>query len=185
MKKAYLLAVAVFAFVGCEKIKELADININLDYKETVDIPALPGGIDTIPPGTGVSAYFPGKGFATNSQQYLNQNKTNAELVKHVKLTKLSAVMQQPTSANFDFIDTLRIYMYSKDLEEKLVAYKYGVPKGQTSLEMDLVQDLNMKDYFLKDSMFVRFGGHFVGIPDSNSKVELSTTFNLLANPLQ
>lgn len=185
MKKAYVfIALATLAFASCDKITELADINTNIDYKETVNLPALPGNIDTLPPG-GLTAYFPGQGFATNSDQYVSEKGTSPNLVKHVKLTKLSTSVKDPASGNFDFVDTLQVFLFAKGMEEKLVAYKYNVPKGQSKIDLDCVADLNLKDYFLKDSMFLRFGGHFVSVPDSTSKIELATTFNMLANPLQ
>jgi hypothetical protein len=183
MKKTFIYACIALAFASCDKVKQLANINQNLTYTETISIPELPGGIDTLPPG-GVAAYFPGQGIPTNSQDYLNQFGTTAALITHVKMTKLAAVITQPSGANFDFIDTINVYLSANGLDEKLVAYKHGISKGLTSIDLDCPSDINLKEYFLKDTMYLRFGGHFVGVPKSDSKIDLTSTFNLLANPL-
>ncbi len=128
--------------------------------------------------------YFPGKGIPTNSAQYMKDYKTSGELINFVKLTKLTANIQEPQNGNFDFVDTIQVFLKADGLEEKLVAYKYGIPKGQSSVDLDRA-DVDLKQYFLKDTMFLRFGGHFVGVPAAASKVELNTTFNLDANPLK
>ena len=92
--------------------------------------------------------------------------------------------MKEPSGSNFDFMDTIRVYVSAQGLEEKLAAKKYGIPKGQQTLELDC-EDVNLKEYFIKDTMYIRFGGHFTGVPDSNAKIELTPTFNMLANPLK
>ena len=183
MKKAFLFACVAIAFASCDKVKELANINQNLTYSESVTIPELPGGIDTLPPG-GITAYFPGQGVETKSQEYLGQFNTDASLITHVKLTELLAVIAQPPGGNFDFIDSINVYLTADGMEEKLVAYKHGIPKGTSNLSLDCATDINLKEYFLKDMMYLRFGGHFVGVPDSSCKIDLTYTFNLLANPL-
>ncbi len=183
MRKAIIYTCLALAFASCDKVKNLANINQNLTYTESIDIPSLPGNIDTLPPG-GVTAYFPGQGIPTNSQAYLNQFNTKPSLITHVKLTKLQAVMQQPQGGNFDFIDSISVYLSAQGLDEKLVAYKYGIPKGTTTLDLECQPDLNIKEYFLKDTMYLRFGGHFVSVPAANSKIDLTSVFNLLANPL-
>lgn len=183
MRKAFIYTCVALAFASCDKVKELANINRDLTYSETISIPSLPGDIDTLPPG-GISAYFPGQGIATNSQAFIEEYQTSPNLINHVKLTKLATVSKEPAGGNFDFVDTLNVYLRADGLEEKLVAYKHGIPKGVSTIDLDCVSDINLKEYFLKDTMYLRFGGHFVGVPDSATKIELNSTFNLFANPL-
>ncbi|WP_276134173.1 hypothetical protein [Polluticoccus soli] len=186
MKKYYLvLALAASGLMSCEKLEHLGDISRDFTYTETVEMPEVPGlpDIDTLPEG-GFTGYAPTMAMATNSKQYVGESGSTPDLVKHAKMTKLLASILQPTGANFDFMDTVRMFVSAEGLEEKLIAYKYGIPKGTQQLDLD-VDSVNLKQYFLKDSMYIRFGGHFIGVPDSNTKVELKTTFNMLANPLK
>jgi hypothetical protein len=188
MKKYYLiLALAAAGITSCDKLKTLGDISRDFTYTEKVDMPSVPGlpaGVDSLPAG-GYTGYLPSRAVATNSKQHIGESGSTPDLVKHVKLTKFAAAIYQPAGANFDFTDTVRMYISAQGLEEKLAAYKYGVPKGTQNLELDVTPDVNLKDYFVKDSIYIRFGGHFVGTPDSATKLELTTTLNMLANPLQ
>ncbi len=177
-----MAALAILSFTSCDKLKHLTDINKDIEYKETVDLPGIPGG-DTVVPAGGLAADLPAYSIATNSKQYLAEYNTDAKLVTHVKLKSLTATLLQPSSQNFNFLDTLRLYVSATGQPEKLAAYKYGIAKGQNTIEMDVV-DFNLKEYFLQDSMYFRINGHFNGIPDSTSKIELKSVFNLLANPL-
>lgn len=182
MKKAALLLLAGATIVGCNKLKKLAEINVNFPYSNTVDLPGVPGGTQVIPPG-GISADMPTYATATNSKVYVNQYGTAPDKVISVKLTQLKAEIVQPSSQTFDYIDTIRVYMSATGLPEQLAAYKYGIAKGQTTLNLDCA-DVNLKEYYLKDTMYFRVNGHFVGIPDSATKIKLSSTFNMRANPL-
>lgn len=186
MKKYYLvLALGVTGLMSCEKLENLGDISRDFTYSETVDmpeVPQLPAGMDTLPAG-GYTGYVPAMAMATNSKQYVGESGSTADLVKHAKMIKISANMLQPGGANFDFMDTVRMYVSAQGLEEKLIGYKYGIPKGTQQLDLD-VDSVNLKEYFLKDTMYVRFGGHFVGVPDSNTRLDLKTTINMLANPI-
>ena len=187
MKKYYLIAaLAAVGLTSCEKLSTLGDISRDFTYTEKVDmpdVPGLPAGVDSLPLG-GFTGYVPTMAIATNSKQYIGESGTTPDLVKHARLTKMSAAILQPAGANFDFMDTVRMYLSGPGLEEKLVAYKYGIPKGTQTLDLD-VDTMNLKPYFIKDSMYVRFGGHFVGTPDSTTKLELKATINMLANPLK
>jgi hypothetical protein len=190
VKKSYLiLAFVAIGAVSCEKISNITDFaNISKDftYKETIEVPkveGLPEDLGPLPNG-GMTAYLPPMAFATNSKQYVSESGSAVDLVKEVKLKQLSASIIQPADKNFDFLDTLRVYASAPGLEEKLVAYKYGVPKGLQKLDLDL-EPVNMKEYFLKDTMYVRFGGHFNSVPSTESKIELSSVYNMIANPLQ
>ena len=187
MKKADLVAGALtLVAVACNKIEDLANISKDFTYTEVVDVPSitgLPSVIDSLPQG-GISADAPVMPMETNSAQYISESGSSANLVQHVKLVKFVTTMKEPSGSNFDFMDTIRVYVSAQGLEEKLAAKKYGIPKGQQTLELDC-EDVNLKEYFIKDTMYIRFGGHFTGVPDSNAKIELTPTFNMLANPLK
>jgi hypothetical protein len=183
MKKLFLFAALAIGFAGCVKIKDLTKITQDIDYEETIDIPGVPGGSKIIPPG-GISATYPANGFATNSTETLAKYDTKAENIENLTLTKLSLTMSQPDSQNLNFMDSVRVYISATGLEEKLAAYRYDIGKDQKTVNLDRSGD-NFKDYFLRDSIFFRVAGHFVSIPDSNSKMKMNMTFTLVANPLE
>lgn len=186
MKKALsLILLAGLGFAGCDKIKDLTDISKELTYDGSVEIPGVPGLPDTatiVPPG-GITGDFPIFGEATNSQQLIKDNNTSSDLVTHVTLTKLSLAMAAPDSANFNFMDTIRVYIGASGMKEELLGKKNGIPKNVKTVDLD-PENINIKEYFLKDSIFFRVNGHFVEVPRKGSKMDLKAVFNLLANPL-
>jgi len=179
-KRLLIIAAAAFTFSGC--IKNLTNINKEIDYSQEFSFSGVPGGGTTLPPG-GVRANFPIFAFATNAQQYIDQYKTSSDKITSLKLAKCNLTMSLPANGNFDYVDSIQIYLSATGLNEKLAAYKYDIPKGQNTISLDKSTD-EFKEYFLKDSMYVRVSAHFVAVPDSNSKINMETGFNMIANPL-
>jgi hypothetical protein len=185
MKKVFLPLAAIAILAGCTKLddlEKLADINKDMDYSQTVDVNGLPDGAPSLPPG-GVSQDLPKFAVETKSKQFIEENNTSAEYLKHVKLKKFVASVAKPDGKNFEFMDTIRIYLSAPGLPEILAAHKYGIPKGLKEVSLDC-DTTNLKEYILKDSVFFRVGGHYVAIPDTGSKLQFKSTFNFLANPL-
>jgi hypothetical protein len=173
-----MAALAVMVLFGCDKAKDLATIEQDITYQESLDIPfglsvPLQVNMDT-------SINY---AFATNYQSYLNTYHTSSDKVISTKMKKLSMRITTPANQNFDFLDTVRLYVYAPGLPEVLAAYKTPVPKGTQLVDLDVI-DVDLKQYFLKDSMYVRLNGFVNTLPQPNTNVNLSTTFRLKANPL-
>ncbi len=184
MRKIFAAIVFVsLAIAGCKKngAKNIANVDQDIVYQEEVEIPIggpipipIPGGIDT-------AMYY---AFATNYQSYLSEYNTSSDKAIHAKMKKLSMRITSAGTQNFDFMDSIKVYVVGKNgLPDQLVADKVPVPKGTQFVEMDVVGQ-NLKEYFLQDSMYVRLQGRINALPQLNTKINLSTTFNLLANPL-
>jgi hypothetical protein len=185
MKKAYLFLAAFALFAAsCDKIANLTDIEKDLSFNEIVDVPGKPVDVDTVLPGIPVIADLPKMAFATNSKDFLESNGSVAtsEYVHHVKLTKFTASIDMPQNGNFDWTDSIYVYISASGLNEVLAASK-TISKGQNSVDLNC-KDIDLKEYFLKDSMYVRFGGRFVDLPQEG-KIRIQPTFNIKANPLK
>ena len=182
-KSLILLAAALLVLcLACKKkTKELTNVDEDIPYSEEIAFPFGfgPGGIP-LPADT--TASFDTV-LLTNYKTYLAQYNTNESKVIHVKMKSLSMQVTAPPSQNLDFIDTVKVYLFGPTLPLKLVAYKTPVPNGVKIVDMDIV-DQNIKEYFLQDTLHVRLVGRINGLPASGTNVKLSTTFNLLANPL-
>jgi hypothetical protein len=184
MKKYLLFLVAGTAlFMSCGKTGGLGSISQDINSDATIYLPGVPG-YDTVLPG-GVNAYAPTLGVPTNTASTLQQSNISSDKVTSVYLTKMSVKIQEPAGQAFDIMDTIKVYISADGLEEKLMAHKYGVPAGQQSVDLDCESSVDMKDYFLKDKMNIRFGGHFVKEPDSTTQVRLDFTHKLTANVLK
>lgn len=177
-----IIAIAVFTLTSCDKLTSLADIKFSVTYNEQENVPGLPD--NPFIPSTGLTTSIPTIGVETKSQEYIQEYNTSEELIREVKISLLSLNIDEPSSQNFDIVDSLWLYVSGPGVEERLAAYKFDIPKNQQKLEMTL-EDLNLKEYFVKDSMFFRLKGHFYGAPDSATKITFNSKFDVIANPLE
>jgi len=180
MKRSILVmaALAVVVLFGCKKAKDLATIEQDITYQENLPIPF--GFTVPIPVNMDTSISY---AFATDYQTYLNTYHTSSDKVISTKMQKLSMRITTPANQNFDFLDTVKLYVNAPGLPEVLAAYKTPVPKGTQLVDLDVV-NVELKQYFLQDSMHVRLNGFVNTLPQPNTNVNLSTTFRLVANPL-
>lgn len=181
-KIALSIIATALVFSGCKKLKELATINKTIDYSEEADLPDIPRLTTTFPP-SGVTISLPPFTIPTYSKQFAEENKTATNLITSVKARELSLDLLKPEDKTFDYVDTLRLYASAPSIGERLVAYDYGIPKGQKTIKMNPV-DTDLKDMFAQDSMIFRLEGHFYDYPDSNTHVRMNASFNVSANPL-
>jgi len=175
----------VACFAGCSKIKQLANINVNIPYSAQVTVPAVEG--DTagfpLPPG-GVTLAFPSISVATNSQQYIAEYNTSTDKILNVDLQNLALQILAPANQNFNFLDSVEIYLSAPNQPQVLVAYAYNVPKGLTTLNLTTETGVNLKSYFIQDTIVFTMSAHVNAIPASGTQLNIASTFHLLANPL-
>ena len=175
-------ALSALAF-GCNKIKSIANINVDIPYNTQVSVPQIPGDTYGVPiPGTVV--VFPTVSAPTNSQQYLNQYHTSSSNIVQIDLKSLFMQILSPATQNFDFLDTVQLYMSAPMLPEVLMAYQYNIPKGSTTLNLTTITEVDMKSYFLADTMYLRMRTYINAVPASGTQLNIATTFHMIANPL-
>jgi len=189
---AIMFGSAVLFCTSCEKIsekvtdkvKEYTEFNEDIHYVEVMGIPDLPyvPGLDSIP-GGGLHASFPAIPLETNSKTIMEEYNTSPELISDVSVKAIGADFVYPLNGNFDALDTVELYLSARDLPEILVAFQRGIPQGSKRLDMECV-DLNIKEYFLEDTMWIRFAGHFVKFPDTATQISVDAVFNIIGNPL-
>jgi hypothetical protein len=187
MKKTLLIALLGISAIltGCSKFKQLVNIDVDIPYSSQVTVPqeqgyttgaALPtGGLEL--PSVTVS-------MATNSKTYLAQYGTAANMVVDVYLKSLSVQIQSPANQNFNFLDNIQIYLSANSLPEVLVASQSNIPAGSTSLDLTAKTDVNLKTYFLQDTIYLRVTAHINAIPAAGEQLNISSVFHLTANPL-
>jgi hypothetical protein len=187
MKQTGLLTGIAFValFASCNRITQLANINVNIPYSAQVTVPQVPGDAAGIPlPPGGISLPFPTMPIATNSQQYIAEYQTSAAKIVDVDLQSLALQILSPADQNFNFLDSVEIFISTSTLPEMLVAYAYDIPQGQTTLNLTTETNLNLKTYFIQDTIIFRMSAHINAIPASGTQLNIASTFHLLANPL-
>ncbi len=187
MKKMMILSVIAISavFASCNKVTQLANINVDIPYNQQVSVPQIPGAIYGIPlPPGGATLNFPAVPVATNSQDYIAQNKTSIEKVVNVYLKSLAIQILSPANQNFDFLDNIQVYISSKSQPERIIADQYNIPKGQTTLNLATSTDVNLKNYFIEDTIYFRLNAHINAVPISGTQLNIASVFHMLANPL-
>lgn len=182
MRKVIVCALAVLFLTACEKVKSLADIKFSVPNTQTFTVDGLSGN-PNIPVDTGLKASIPTITIPTNSEEYIKQYNTSSALITEVKLGELKLEALEPSTQNFDMVDSLWLYVSADGLPEILAASYFDIPKGLRTLELETT-DENVKEYFLKENMSFKIEGFFRSAPDSGSVFSLISRFDVVANPL-
>ena len=176
-----VLVLLVIAAVNCRKVRELANIEVNIPYSTQVSIPPYEDGEFPIP-NQGYTATIGPFQVATNSKQYMQDYNTSPEKVLSLRLNQLSVKLLSPENEALDFMDTIAVYMSAGELPEFLAAWYYGRPAGDS---VALVcSEQNLKEYFLKDMIQVTMKGNFNRTMEPGTAFEIHSVFRMVANPL-
>ncbi|MFN8308910.1 MAG: hypothetical protein U0T73_03010 [Chitinophagales bacterium] len=136
--------VVVLVLASCSALNKLTQFHV--DYNATFPVPG------TLPIGL-VNITTPDVN--TNSTQVFSNNNTNADLLQSVKLDQLIVTVKSPPGQNLDFVKSVELYLQADGLPEVLLATKYDIPDGLTSLTLDL-QNVELKEYLKKDKFRIR-----------------------------
>ena len=185
MKKLLAIAICVLVAVsGCKKVKSITEINKDIPYDQDLSLIAVDTSLAGLPlPAGGMGVNFPATPLPSNSETFFTQYNTSPDKIISAKLKKLNLILPGASAPNFDFADTIRLFLSAKALPEVLIAYTNNVPKGKQGIELTTV-DINLKEYFLKDTFYFREYVHFNAIPGVGSTVSIRSVWNLVANPL-
>jgi hypothetical protein len=126
MKKAVLLFPFLLLLLSsCKKLDQL--LTFEITSSEQIKIPA--SGLVNTPLITPVPV-------TVNSKQSFENNNTKAELVKDVRLTGLTLTIVDPAAENFNFLQSIRIYIGTNNNDKTLLASLNQVPTGVSTIEL-------------------------------------------------
>jgi hypothetical protein len=187
MKKTFIIVVCaglLFA-MGCAKLKSLTNININLPaYEGDINIPAIYDTTRVPFPTSGIYLTLPQQAVPTMSQQYISQYNTTSDKITSISISSATLQMVNPSGANFNYLDSISVYLSAPNLPTILLATKMSVPKGQNILNLDVPVDSSLKSYFLKDTIYLQAKAGFNNVPPASSDIKSKITFHMVANPL-
>jgi hypothetical protein len=187
MKRLPIIAlICLLGASGCQKVKHLADISVDIPYSTQVAVPQVSADTAGAPlPGGGVTLDLPPVSVATNSQQYLADYHTAASKILQVNLKAMTIQIAAPAGQNFDYMDSVQIYLGAPGQPEALVAWQYGISKGISTLVLATDANVNLKDYFVQETITFRMKTHINAVPASGEQLNIGAIFHLLANPLE
>lgn len=173
-------SIIMLVLVSCEKIRNMAVMNINLPYAQTLSVPT----IDTTGfPPEGMAVSFPTLALATNSIEVLNKYDIENEKIVAITLKSFIQKIVRGENRSFDFMDKIQVYISANGLSEKLMAYNNNIPKNTDSISMACIGG-DLKPYLVKDTIYLRVYGQFNKVPEQ-ADYELDFNFGLLADMLK
>lgn len=181
MKKIsiYLLGL-VFTVAACSKegtpVEQLTTVEVETEKKEVADIPTIPHTFE-IPPG-GIEWGLPKYPSATDSKTFFEVNKTSPNGVNTVKVKKIYLKLLSSDTSNFNFMDYVKVYISANGYDEILVGQQTNIPKGIKTIET-VPQDVELKNYFVQDTIYFRVVPHFIDYPPSSGQLEMGATFKV------
>lgn len=113
-----VLFIGSLSWVACEKVENLLTFRI----KNEVSF-MIPSAI-----GMNTPYAIPVPDVQTNASQSFENNDTDINKVKNIKLESLNLTISSPSNATFKPVKSINIYIVSEGLPKKLIAYKNDIP---------------------------------------------------------
>jgi hypothetical protein len=157
---------------GCKKIDQL--LTFEISEVEDITIPA--SSLLSIP----IIAPVP---VTANSKQRFENNNTKAELVKDVRLTKLTLTIVDPAAENFDFLKSIRIYIGTDQNDKVLLASLDNVPTAKSSIEL-LSENTKLESYIQAPSYTLYTEVALRSSIARELRVRAESRFRVTADPL-
>ncbi|MDD3079732.1 MAG: hypothetical protein PHH37_11620 [Paludibacter sp.] len=150
-----LIFLSVLALAGCSTLSDLT--KINLPFSQSVEVPAIPLTIDSIPLST--------PEIETNIDSVFTKYNISTDFVESVKLNSFKISIDENDSADLSFFSNIKIYITGENLSTVKIASATAVGDVR---EIDFtVEDVDLKDYILSD----KFGLKIVAGSDETTKV--------------
>jgi|GEM_PF-2633093 hypothetical protein len=157
--KFYAAAIVLLTLTSCNKLPFLKTLNIEVPYSKDFDGPKLDTAIQL--PNGGLSYSTPAEMMETHVKQQLIEHGLTENQV--TKIT-INSYMQHINSGNFDFVDSVGLFLSARDMPEIMVAGQTSIPKNSTDIQFICTQE-NLMNYLMKDTVYIRIQGHFNKVP--------------------
>ncbi|GGG38120.1 hypothetical protein [Hymenobacter glacieicola] len=176
MKKILFLTplLVVLAFLSsCDKLDKLLTFYIE-DSQSVKIASAFP--IGQVVPLTPIAV-------TTRSDEKFKNENTSANLVKDVKLDRLTLSITDPSSENFDFLQSITIYISTDSNDKILLASLDNVPTGVNTLQ--LTPTSQKLDKYVKASSYTLSTEAKIRKPISRDiTIRTDSRFKVTADPL-
>ncbi|WP_276133883.1 hypothetical protein [Polluticoccus soli] len=178
--RAFTAVATLLLLASCEKIRYFSNVNVDMPYSKEFVSPAFDSGFHV--PVEGMSYSLPILAVATGSLASINKMGLDTGQVIAIKLRSFSQKVSSGHHCNFDFVDSLQVYISAVGLPEILMTDQNSIPNDADSISFHCSEQ-NLKDYLLKDTVYLRLQGHFNGVPEPatfKTNFKFGTTARLL-----
>lgn len=175
MKTAlYSLVGFVLILSSCKKLAELTQFNLNYNTETTIQAgPASNLPFDVFTPE-----------ITTASESEYEGKKTSKNLIQSILIRKLVLKTDQSSGRNFDFLNSIKIYISANGKPEMLIAWKEGIPETiGNELLLDCSSD-ELRDYLIQDKYKLRLEVKTDKIVNQDIKIRIESLFRVDAKIL-
>ena len=93
----------------------------------------------------------------TNSADLFSKNGTSAKNITSISLSEIKFTVTDPQNENFDFMESIEIYIKADGLDERLISTDMSIPETQLTSITGALPDVNLVEYLSKDHYTLRF----------------------------
>ncbi|WP_139925299.1 hypothetical protein [Hymenobacter sp. DG01] len=176
MKKILFLLPALLmlaVLTSCDKIDKL--LTFYIEDSQSVKI-ASSFPLGQIVPLTPIAV-------TTRSDEKFKNENTSANLVKDVKLDRLTLAITDPSSENFDFLQSIDIYISTDQNDKVLLASADNIPTGVNTVQ--LTPTTQKLDKYVKASSYTLSTTAKIRKPISRDiTIRTDSRFKVTADPL-
>ncbi|OON68389.1 hypothetical protein [Hymenobacter sp. CRA2] len=129
MKKVLFLfaALVLIGAASCKKLDKL--LTFYIEDTQNIRVPGSGLPIGSMLPISPVAV-------STRSEERFQNENTRADLVKDVSLNKLTLTVTDPSTANFDFLESITLYISTDNTDRVPLASLSNVPTGAKTIEL-------------------------------------------------
>lgn len=147
-KYSIVLVSFFFLFNSCKALDKLTQFTMEFDQTTTINATIL------IPIPIG-SFSIPTPNITTNSESVFESNNTSKDLIEEAVLEVMTLKVTNPSDGNFNFLESLKVYIKADGLSEILIASKTTIEEGIALIELDS-EGQNLEEYIKKDEIELR-----------------------------
>ena len=143
-----IVFILIFTFFGCKLIDKLTHFDI--DYNYTFTLPAVGGAINL------GNLDIESNDVENDKESTFEINDTRKDLIENATLKKFNVTIIEPVNADFSFINKVEIFVRTKALPEKLIAWKDNISDTVgNNLKLETTYS-NLLKYLISDAIKVR-----------------------------
>jgi len=167
MKNLLLILALSISIFSCEKLDKKTQFNID-NNSESV-----------IPSAVGINLPFdlPTPTITTNIEQEMEENNSRKDLIEYAKLTDLKLSIKSPSTANFDFLNDMDIFIRTDGLPKIKIAQIHNIPEnGLKEISLTVVDNIDIQNYIKADK-------YYIDLTVKTDKINLQdVTLNIYSN---
>lgn len=162
-----VLLLGLLVISGCQKLDDLTKFDMN--YNVAIVIPSQIG--------INIPLVIASPETNTNFEDSLSIKDSRKNLVESVKLKKMSLVITDPSGKSFSFMKSVSILISAQGLAEKEIAYKTDIDNSAGGSIDLLLNDVELKDYLLKDKFALKANTITDEIITQNVTIDIQSRF--------